>query len=65
MKKKDVADAFGVTIKAVDKWVQTKRIPFVKISEKCVRFRPDAIRGYLKARTVKPNVRNSFTTKVD
>ena len=63
MKKKDVADAFGVTIKAVDKWVCAKKIPYIKISGKCVRFRPVAIQGYLDRRTIKPNVRNSLTTK--
>ena len=63
LKKKDVADAFGVTVKAVDKWVCARKIPFIKISGKCVRFRPNAIQGYLDKRTIKPDVRNSLTTK--
>ena len=44
LKKKAVADAFGVTIKAGDKWVCAKKIPYIKISGKCVRFRPALFR---------------------
>jgi len=63
LKKKDVADAFGVTVKAVDKWVGAKKIPYIRISGKCIRFRPAAIQGYLERRTIKPEVRNSLTTR--
>ena len=63
LKKKDVAEAFGVTVKAVDKWVGAKKIPYIRISGKCVRFRPAAIQGYLDKRTVKPDVRNSLVTR--
>lgn len=63
MKKNDVAEAFGVTVKAVDKWVCQKKIPYIKISGKCVRFRPSVIRGFLEKRTVKPEVRPSLKTK--
>lgn len=62
MKKKDVAEAFGVTIKAVDKWVCQRKIPFIKISGKCVRFRPAVIQHYLEKRTVNPRVRSSLKT---
>ena len=62
LKKKDVAEAFGVTVKAVDKWVGAKKIPYIRISGKCVRFRPAAIQGYLEKRTIKPEVRNSLTS---
>jgi hypothetical protein len=62
MKKQDVARAFGVTVKAVDKWVCDGKIPFIKISAKCVRFRPSAIRVYLSIRTVRPGCRNSLKT---
>jgi predicted DNA-binding transcriptional regulator AlpA len=62
MDKKGVARAFGVTVKAVDKWVSDKKLPYIKISPKCVRFRPSAIRAYLNSRTVRPEARNSLTT---
>jgi predicted DNA-binding transcriptional regulator AlpA len=62
MDKRAVALAFGVTVKAVDKWVCEKKIPYIKISAKCVRFRASAIQGYLNTRTVKPEVRTSFRT---
>jgi len=63
LKKKDVAEAFGVTVKAVDKWVGAKKIPYIRISGKCIRFRPATIQGYLEKRTIKPEVRNSLTTR--
>jgi hypothetical protein len=63
MDKKDVARAFGVTVKAVDKWVSEKKIPYIKVTAKCVRFRPSAIRKYLTVRTVKPGVRSSLRTR--
>ena len=63
MDKKDVALAFGVSVKAVDKWVAEKKIPFIRVSAKCVRFRPAAIQGYLNRRTVRPGVRSSLRTR--
>jgi predicted DNA-binding transcriptional regulator AlpA len=63
LNKKDVAEAFGVTVKAIDKWVSERRIPYIKISAKCVRFRPSAIKKYLDRRTVKPQVRPSLRTR--
>lgn len=63
LNKKEVAQAFGVTVKAVDKWVCSRQIPFIKLSGKCVRFRPATIRSYLDKRTVKAKVRNSLKTK--
>ena len=63
MNKKDVAVAFGVTVKAVDKWVCERKIPYIKVSPKCVRFRPSAIQGYLNTRTVRPEVRPSLKTR--
>jgi hypothetical protein len=63
LNKAEVAPLFGVTIKAVDKWVSEKKIPYIKISSRCVRFRPAAIQRYLITRTVKPEVRNTFKNK--
>jgi len=63
LNKKEVAQAFGVSVKAVDKWVCSRQIPFIRVSGKCVRFRPGVIQDYLTKRTVKAEVRNSFKTK--
>jgi predicted DNA-binding transcriptional regulator AlpA len=65
MDKTDVARAFRVTVKGVDKWVSERKIPYIKISAKCVRFRPSAIQAYLNSRTVRPEVRNSLRTTQD
>ena len=47
MNKQQVAEAFGLTVKAIDKWVCEKRIPFVKLSKKCVRFVPSDIQAFV------------------
>jgi predicted DNA-binding transcriptional regulator AlpA len=62
MNKREVAAAFGVTVKAVDKWVSMKLVPFIKISRKCVRFSPYEIKKFLKERKVKSTGRNSLRT---
>jgi excisionase family DNA binding protein len=56
MKKADVAKALGVSIKTVDKWIQDKRIPFIRISRKCVRFNPIEVQRFLDERTTKETV---------
>lgn len=63
LNKSEVARVFGVTVKAIDKWVCEKKIPYIKISGKCVRFRSAAIQGYLNSRTIKPDARPSLRTK--
>lgn len=60
MTRADVAEAFGVTTKAVDKWIQDKRIPFIRISRKCVRFSPIDVQRFLDERTTKETVGSSL-----
>ncbi len=61
--KKDVARLFGVTVKAVDKWVSERKIPFIRISRKCIRFDENVIEAFLAKRTVKDRVRPSLKTR--
>jgi excisionase family DNA binding protein len=61
--KKEVANLFGVTVKAVDKWVSEQKIPFIRISRKCIRFDERVIEKFLAKRTVKDRVRPSLKTR--
>jgi predicted DNA-binding transcriptional regulator AlpA len=61
--KKDVASLFGVTVKAVDKWVSERKIPFIRISRKCIRFDENVIEAFLAKRTIKDRVRPSLKTR--
>ena len=54
LNKREVAEAFGVTVKAIDKWVCEKKIPYLKLSKKCVRFIPSEIRAYINKLRIKP-----------
>jgi predicted site-specific integrase-resolvase len=63
MMKKDVAELFGVSIKAVDKWVSESKIPYIRLSRKCIRFDPFVIEQFLKMRTVNTKVRPSLKTQ--
>lgn len=46
--KKQVAKLFGVTVKAIDKWMKEKRIPYYSLSRKCVRFRESELDDHLR-----------------
>jgi excisionase family DNA binding protein len=50
--KKDVAIILEVSVKAIDKWVYAGKIPYVKISRKCVRFKQADVEQFLANRTV-------------
>jgi excisionase family DNA binding protein len=56
MDKKKVAEVFGVTVKAIDKWISEKRIPYVKLSGKCVRFIPSDIKAHLEKHRIKSEI---------
>lgn len=56
MNKKEVAETFGVTVKAIDKWVCEKKIPYIKLSRKCVRFAPSEVQSFLNKLRVKVGV---------
>jgi hypothetical protein len=38
VRKQDVADAASVSPRSVDNWMRQRRIPFVRLSARCVRF---------------------------
>lgn len=50
LNKKQVADVLGVKVPAINKWMHEKKIPYVKISPKTVRFIPSEIRKYIAKR---------------
>ena len=43
-----VATHFGVTVPTVNRWVRERRIPFVRISRRVVRFRIDEVESVLR-----------------
>ena len=45
----DVSSMLQVSKVLVYKWVRTKKIPFYHV-EKCVRFAPDEVQGWLEVR---------------
>jgi len=36
--KRQLAEAMKVSIRTVDNWISSKRIPFVRLSARCIRF---------------------------
>jgi len=40
--KKQIAQRYQVTPWCVDKWMRKRRIPFIRLSSRCVRFDPVA-----------------------
>jgi excisionase family DNA binding protein len=48
LNKKEVAAIFGVTVKAIDKWMAQKKIPYYPLSRKCVRFRASDLEPYIQ-----------------
>ena len=54
MNKKEMAEILGVTVKTVDKWVSKNLIPYIKISNKCVRFNSETMEKFFKSKLV-PN----------
>jgi excisionase family DNA binding protein len=37
-KKQDIARRYGVSTRTVDTWIQQKKIPFCRLSSRCIRF---------------------------
>jgi excisionase family DNA binding protein len=48
-----VAREFGVSIRTVDKWIHEKKIPFVKISERLIRFDLDEVDKAINRYTIR------------
>ena len=64
LNKQEVAETFGVTVKAIDKWVCEKKIPYLKLSQKCVRFIPSEIRSYINHHRVKPDAKTGVAAPI-
>ncbi len=54
MDKKEMAAALGVTVKTIDKWVSEKRLPFVRLTGKCVRFISSEVLAYFVKIEIQP-----------
>ena len=48
--KKDVAEFLAVTEQTVDVWRRDQGLPCMCLSARCVRFDPDAVRGWARGR---------------
>jgi excisionase family DNA binding protein len=51
------AKLLGIGEKTVRKYTSERRIPFIRLSGRCVRYDAAALAGWLLARTVKPIVK--------
>jgi excisionase family DNA binding protein len=54
--KGEVSEMLGVKIRTLDRWVYEKRIPYIRLTGKSVRFVPSDIRAFLEKRMVKPGL---------
>lgn len=52
--KKQVALYLKCSVETIKKQVQARRIPFVKLSARCIRFRRQDIEKWLADRTITP-----------
>ena len=41
--KQDVARQFQVSLRTIDAWIASRKIPVIHMSKRCVRFREDAV----------------------
>ena len=49
---RDLAEKYGVSPWTIYRWVATKRIPHVKVSNRVIRFRRQDVEAYENAHTV-------------
>ena len=59
LNSQEVAVLLGVSKRTVEKWVQARRIPFVKLGTagrgSLLRFRPESLREWIAAQEVLPH----------
>jgi hypothetical protein len=53
IRKRDVALAASVSCRSVENWMRAKRIPFLRLSRRCVRFSWPAVRRALERFEIK------------
>lgn len=41
--KRDIAERCQVSLRTIDGWIQSRKIPAIYFSKRCVRFREDAV----------------------
>ncbi len=41
LKRREIAARYGVGTRTVDRWVKERRIPYIRIGPRCVRFCPE------------------------
>ena len=49
-----IALVCGVKVKTIRKWTGQQKIPFVRLSPRCVRYDIAAVREWMATRSVKP-----------
>lgn len=54
--KQDVADQLGLAVRTIERMVLERRINYVKITGKAIRFRQDDIDRMIERRTVKAKI---------
>jgi excisionase family DNA binding protein len=54
MNASQAAEFIGIEEKTVRKYTSERRIPFIRISGRCVRYDRNALSEWLQSRTVKP-----------
>ena len=47
--KKELAKRLSVSIRTIEGWMQSGRVPFYRISPRCVRFEPEQVLAQLSA----------------
>jgi hypothetical protein len=53
VKKREVARAASVSCRSVENWMRQKRIPFVRLSPRCVRFHLPSVLAALRKFEIK------------
>ena len=52
----ELAERFGVSTATVYRWIETKRVPFLRLSPRAYRFDPVAVeKAFVEGQEVPPN----------
>jgi excisionase family DNA binding protein len=50
----EAAEATGFSVGTIYHWISQKRIPFVRVSPRCVRFRPQDVQAWISKMVITP-----------
>ena len=53
VKKQDLARAVSVSCRCIDNWMRSKRIPYIRLSARCVRFHLPSVLAALRRFEIK------------